>query len=126
MDFLKLAESGAKKICTKDCHLHFDCGHPDKDPWPGFVPLFGTEKCPLEKYHVQHDSESFSCGDIRAVEPTDDELTALCGACSNGSIVFDKDGSPKAIADNWRKCMDCPVEHTRESIEEERAEAACS
>lgn len=127
MDFKKLAESGAKKVCTADCHLHFECGHPDKEPWPGSKPLFGLEKCPLEKYHVQHEKDKKPWWEIprSEAEPSQNELFALCAQCSNSVVKKTDDGyelEPKI----FNMCMDCPVEHVRECLDEGAAEAACS
>ena len=127
----ELAKSGAKQICGGNgfaglgCMHEYPCGHKNKHK--NSLHMCGTNTiCPLAKYSVKENSaEKNSFGWDRTV--TDDELFALCHECD---FAIKEDTERTFSYDNkhifMSHCIDCPVEHVAECIQEQRAEAASS
>ena len=103
------AESGAKKICCPSgCIFAFECEKPGKRK-SYLRHISNSTVCPLEKYHVDSSAPAY---------PTADEIFALCGLCSNGSIH-----GIEVRRKNLTVCFDCPVKDVEDTIQENEAEA---
>lgn len=129
MNFEKCAFSGAQKICGQGgCLCGYDCSRPDHKE-PNFKPmslLVPGNDCPLEKYPVTHDTRHWTERTFAESSPTEDELFCLCAMCDNtGDTEINGDKMTVTPADPMR-CYDCPVQMTRECIEENAAEARMS
>lgn len=129
MDFEKYANSGAQKICGQGgCLCGYPCSRPEhKEKNFKPLPLIGSSsECPLEKYPVIHDTRHWTERTREESTPTEDEFFALCARCNNtGDIELAGDSMTVRPID-FKKCIDCPVHMTRESIEEAAAEARMS
>ena len=126
MDFLKLSESGAKKICGQgQCVCSYPCGHDNKEKHT--LPLINPEhtECPLAKYNVTPDSTTTPWYKRPASETvvTDDEMFALCARCENTNGVEICGDYMEVNPIDHSRCYDCPVHVTRECIAENQAEA---
>lgn len=121
----RLAVSGANKICGRgSCVCSYPCGHTNRKDMG--IPLIGNSTtCPLDKYNVQpvQESRPWYRIPVEEVEPTRDELFALCSKCANATLQQDKDGL-YAKRTNLDLCLDCPVKLTEEAMDESACEAA--
>ena len=123
MNFEKLAQSGAKKLCgIGTCRACFECVHENKGDF--LLDLIGTETvCPLEKYHIipEEMSEPWWKRPMQEIKVTEDEIFALCSKCKNGKVK--KEGRDMSVErPDYMKCIDCPVLSAEEAMLEAEAE----
>lgn len=124
------AKSGARKLCgAGECICDYECGHPNRKNGPfQHTPLqTGTKVCPLAKYGVKPEENPKPWWErhVSELEPTDDELFALCALCDNADVVMD-DKYITANRKDLHACFGCPVKMAEDAIQEARAEGACS
>ena len=123
-DLKKMAQSGACQICKHGCIASYDCGHDGKEDL--HLGLYGKNTvCPLAKYDCKPDGARKHPGFSWTIEPTQDELFALCYECEHSRTT---DTATKYSYDNEgcfeTHCIDCPVYMTQERLYEAMAEAA--
>ena len=123
------AKSGAQKICgIGECICDYECGHPNRIGHANCSRLLtGTVECPLAKYGVKPEENPKPWWERHAseMEPTDDELFAICSCCDNTDVVETSD-EITAIRKDLYACSGCPVKMVEDAIQEARAEGACS
>lgn len=131
--FREKAEDMARFICGDGkCSGCFDCGHTNKSA--SLAPKYGIgDTCPLAGYQVTPDSRTFreklEAG-IKCPLPQDilDGTFAMCACCEHTQVIYSNNGYElNRMGKKFEEyCMDCPVQHCRESVQENMAEAAMS
>lgn len=126
MDYIKLSESGAKKICGQaGCIACYPCGHTNKATTYGLDLLNKDHTvCPLAKYNVPEEKNAKPWNErpYEETTPTDDEMFALCARCDNTDGIELCGDHIEVNPKDAMLCMDCPVYIVRESIAETEAE----
>ena len=131
--FGETAEKAAKQVCGRgECFCAYECGHSNKaGNGKSCVPTVGEDTvCPIAKYNVTPDTRTFEERLATHEQDVDmNGLFALCACCEHS------DGAEK-VRDCYvlnrttecymNHCLDCPVNMTRECMEEGCAEAAMS
>lgn len=128
--FEELAASGAKKLCgLGTCISGFPCGH-EKHSLVKPARLMSTApECPLAKYNVQTERDPRPWWERKRseIEPTEEELFALCALCENGEVTELVGGEYLELErKDIRYCFDCPVAMARDGMAELSAEARMS
>lgn len=118
-------QKAAAKICGRGtCYCGYNiCANPScKASSP--VPLVGTdEECPLAKYHSPITPKPVTREELLALwldKITRTELNALCRACDRRETDANGDTTQDCY---FAHCLDCPVNGTREAMDENEAEA---
>lgn len=126
-----LAMSGATKLCNCDaCFSPFPCErkkwHSRQDNFRSLTPIGKDTECRLKVYPVQEEKDKKPWYERKRTEYeiTYKELVAICAECPNAKLV----GNDIVRTDDAyiNHCLDCPVQQTRESMDEAAAEAASS
>lgn len=122
-------ENIARKICgAGECACAYEvCSNPDLRISNPLQQLGADKVCPLTKYHCEPIPKPTNRADLlrywQSTRVTVTECNTLCHHCEH----FDCDDDGLQSTDEYfAHCLDCPVNRTREAIQEMEAEAAMS
>ena len=124
------AGKAARKICISGCFAGYtSCKKPQhvaKSNLVAPISLIGENTiCPLQKYDVPYSLPKPFWEGLES-QPTLDDCFWICANCDHGA-VHQKEKDLVLDRPGWDTiCIDCPVELTRDSIEECLAEARMS
>lgn len=127
----ELAMNGATKLCNCEaCFVPFPCErkkwHPRQGSISSLTPIGNDTECRLKAYPVKEDTNKKPWYERKRTEYeiTYDELAAICAECSYARVAGKE--IIRSDQDYYNHCLDCPVQMTREAMDEASAEAANS
>ena len=119
------AKETAEILCTTYCFCGYNCGKPHGQGILKVQTLLGDgTKCPLAKYGITPQPPKSLLNGYKS--PSVDDLWDLCADCEHSRLRADQGQLIIDLSEFETKCIDCPVQQTREDILEAEAEANMS